>query len=180
MTTRYPTGAVAPLAAALLLTGCALLGGGKPVQLYRFGAPPTASPATGGVVPTPRYTVLLMPVRFAAGIDGDRVLASRGSETLYIKGLRWVAPAPVLFGEEAQASFRARAPWIALTDRRGGAPADHILQIRIDRFEARYDAGAKAPPTIHVEGEAMLGDVRTPGVSSRYRLVAEQQATAGD
>lgn len=181
MTIRCAIGSALPLGAMFVLSGCgALLGGGKPAQLYRFGAPPAAAPATGGVMPATRATLLLTPARFAAGIDGDRLLASRDREALYIKGLRWVAPAPTLFDEAVRAAFRARAPWIALTDRRAGGPADHVLQIRMDRFEARYDAGAKAPPTIRVEGEATLVDARTHGLVGSYRLVAGEQASSPD
>lgn len=172
-----------PVSAGLLLAGCgALLGGGKPDQLYRFGAPqpPTSSEAGGDVVPTARTTLLLMPARFAAEIDGDRVLTVHGSKALYIKGLRWVAPAPTLFDEAVRATFRSRAPWIALTDRRAGGSADHDLQIRMNRFEARYEGGVKSAPTIRVEGEATLVDARTHNPLGSYRLVAEQRASGAD
>lgn len=179
MRTRPPI--IAALAATLPLAGCgALLGGGKPAQLYRFGAPPAAAADAAGVVPSPRATLALMPVRFAAEIEGDRVLAGRDREALYIKGMRWVAPAPTLFAEALRATFRARAPSIALADRGGGGTAGDVLQVRIDRFEARYDDGAAAPPTIHVEGEATLGDPRTRAMIGRYRLVARQRAERGD
>lgn len=179
MTVRRAIGIALPLGAMLVLSGCgALLGGGKPAQLYRFGAPPAAAPDTGGVIPATRVTLLLTPARFAAGIDGDRLLASRDREALYIKGLRWVAPAPTLFDDAVRATFRSRAPWIALTDRRAGGSADSVLQIRMDRFEARYYAGAKAPPMIRVEGEATLVDARTHGLVGSYRLVAGEQASS--
>ena len=181
MTISRMTGRLAPLVAGLLLAGCSLLGGGKPDQLYRFGGAPTAAASdAGGAVPVARYTLLLMPVRFAAEIEGDRVLASRDRQTLYVKGMRWVAPAPILFTQAVRATLRARAPWIAVTDRHAGGPADHVLQIRIDRFEARYEAGPKAAPTIHVEGEATLGDSRTHGPAADYRLVADQVASGND
>ena len=181
MTSRRAIGTALPLGVAFLLSGCgALLGGGKPPQLYRFGTPPAAAPDTGGVIPAARATLLLTPARFAPGIDGDRLLASRDREALYIKGLRWVASAPALFDEAVRATFRSHAPWIALTDRRTGGAADHVLQIRMDRFEARYEAGARAPPMIRVEGEATLVDARTHSPVGSYRLVAEQRASSPD
>lgn len=173
----------APMSAGLLLAGCgALLGGGPPDQLYRFSAasPPKSSGADGRVIPTARTVLLLMPVRFATEIDGDRLLASRGFEALYIKGLRWVAPTPTLFDEAVRSTFRFRTPWIALTDRRAGGPADHGLQIRVDRFEARYEAGPKAAPTIRIDGEATLVDARTHTPIGSYRLLAEQRASSAD
>lgn len=180
MRIRYATAAVMSLATLLSLAGCsALLGGGKPEQLYRFEAPP-AGPLGAGSIEPPRSTLLVMPVRFAAEIQGDRVLASRSQEALYIKGLRWIAPAPILFEQSVRATFRARAPWLAVTERRGGGPADNILQIRVDRFEARYDGGPAAPPTIHVEGEATLSDAVKLNQTSRYRISSVQQAVGGN
>lgn len=184
MRTRHAIGLVALLAAGLSLAGCgALLGGGKPAQLYRFGVPSTVADVPG-VLPAPRATLLLMPIRFAAEVEGDRVLASRERETLYIKGMRWVAPAPTLFTEALRADFRSRAPWIAMTDRGTSSTAanaaDDVLQIRIERFEARYDDGEASPPTIHIGGEATLGDARTHALIGSYRLVAEQRAERRD
>lgn len=172
----------APLAVALLLSGCgSLLGGGKPVDLYRFATPPAVAPAgVSGVLPRSTRTLLVMPVRFAAEIDGDKVLAAQGQKTLYIKGMRWAAPAPVLFAQALTAGFTARVPDVAVVDRRTGANADASLQISIDRFEAQYNGDILAAPIVVIEGRATLIDAKTNLPVGSYRLTATARASANN
>ena len=145
------------LAAMLLLGGCvgSLLGGGKPDALYRFGnAPPAAAPA----LPTPQQrTVVLLKAGFAAEVSGDRLLATHGGSTRYIKGMRWVAGAPGLFTQALAHSFDTRAPALRFTTTQGGDLTGYALALAISRFEAQYGSEAMIdPPTILIEGDATL------------------------
>ncbi len=140
-----------------LLGGCVgkLLGGGKPDALYRFGA--AARVAEISATETAQQTILLEPVRFAAEIDGDRMLAVSGTSTRYIKGSRWVTSGPGQFAEALRRSFAARAPDLRLTGQQGSDRTGSALWVRVGRFEAQYDAPLmESPPTIMMETDATL------------------------
>lgn len=161
-----------PLALLAALAGCVsgVLGGGKPVQLYRLDHmatdPPVAPP-----IPTKRVVVALETVRFAPGIDGDRVLAVRGQQLLYLKDVRWVANAYELFGQALRGSVARRAPALLLTDDRAAAAA--TLQVSVNRFEAVYEdrTDQGAPPVIRIEADARL-IARDRSIIGEQRLAA--------
>ena len=96
------------------------------------------------------------PIDFAAEARSDRILVSRGAETLYLKDARWVTPAPDMLAGLARTVFAAQASEILLTTPRQAAGVDYALQLSVDRFEAVYApaAGKKDPPVVRVEGEA--------------------------
>lgn len=167
---------IGPLLLALASSGCAgLLGGGKPDRLYRFGiSAAAASPSAAIAVPT--RTLILATPAFASEVSGPRLLTVEGGRASYVKDARWVAPAPLLFGAAVKAGFGQRAPWIAMVDRRGKAGGD-VLQLSIARFEADY-AGA-GPPTVRVQGEALLAD-GAGGVRLAAFRIAEEQPAAAD
>ncbi len=161
---------------ALLLSGClGMLIGGKPNRLYRFGAPvvtPTVAP------PAPSRLVVLSPTIFASDVAGARVLTVEGQETSYLKGVRWVSPAPLLFDGALKAGFAARAPWLALAAQRE-KPGGDSLQVSIDRFEASYAGGPGTGPVIRLTGSAVLID----GTSSERIAtlsLSEAQPAAND
>lgn len=169
------------LAAALSLGGCvdALLGGAKRVQLYRLDGqapPPVAAMARDAV---PGRAILLLPVRFAPEIDGDRLLTVRGRTALYIRDARWVAPTPDLFAREMEHIFAVQAPNILLTSARQPSAAHHALQVTIDTFEASYAEGApaEAAPLIRIEGEARLISTTDRRVMAVRRFVATAPAS---
>lgn len=180
MMMRKLRGLAITVAAAMTVSGCvgSLLGGGKPDQLYRFGASSSAAPIAAAAAPQTRRTILLLPVRFAPEIEGDRLLAAQGQEMLYIKDARWVTSAPALFTQALRGGFKERAPDIAIAQPRDAQPADYGLQLRVDRFEARYDAGPQAAPTIHIKGMAALVDLKSRAPVGSYDLAASQVATA--
>jgi ABC-type uncharacterized transport system auxiliary subunit len=152
----------AVLAAAALLSGCALLGGGKPAQLYRFGA----GEAPAATVQAP--VIQLNGITFQSASEGDRLLAFNGSEAFYIARSRWVSPAQELFTQAADRAFdRAGLDLI-----RRGQPQTPVanLSLTVPVFETRYLSGPEAAPTVVVEVEAAmvaLGGERTSLGSTR-------------
>jgi cholesterol transport system auxiliary component len=135
------------------LAGCiSLLPKSNPAQLYRFGvpmaAPPTAAPAPGGVA------VYLANGKFQDESSDDRILTMTGGKAAYIADSRWVSPAETLFDETVARAFDASP--IRLIAR--GQPGRFAYSMRIDvrTFETRYDAGAKAAPTVVVRVHAAL------------------------
>ena len=156
------------LAGALALGGCGVLGGGKPANLYRFGADETVAAAPvevrGG------RTLALSTITFAEESEGDRILTITGGEAAYIKQTRWVAPARDLFTAAAERAFDRAGVRLA----RRGQPfdTDASLVLEVPTFEARYENGAKAAPVVVVEVHASL----VAGIERR--LIGETSFTA--
>ena len=114
-------------------------------------------PAVAGSVRAAPQTVMHVTITFAPEVDGDRLLAMHGQSALYIKGMRWVATAPVLFSEGLTRSFQARAPDLRLTHSLQGEVPNYALAVNVSRFEAQYgDDAMIAPPTIVIESDAIL------------------------
>ncbi|HEX8570673.1 MAG TPA: ABC-type transport auxiliary lipoprotein family protein [Caulobacteraceae bacterium] len=156
------------LAGALALGGCGLLGGGKPANLYRFGA--DAAAATAPVEVRGGRTLALSGITFAEESEGDRILTITGGEAAYIKQTRWVAPAVDLFTAAAERAFNRAGVRLA----RRGQPfdTDASLVLEVPTFEARYENGAKAAPVVIVEVNASLV------AGTERRLIGETTYTA--
>ena len=166
------------IVASASLAGCALLSGGKPAQLYRLSgaaeAPDAAPPPSAA-----SRTILLMPVRIDPAINGDRMLASRGSETSYIARARWVTPLGDQVEQMLRVAVRRRSPSIALLDRRDGLSAPQAIQLTVRRFEARF-AQVDSAPEVIVEGDVQLIDLRTRASVARLEVSTRSQATSSD
>jgi cholesterol transport system auxiliary component len=140
-------------ACAAALSGCiSLLPKTRPAQLYRFGAPHAAGPANP---PGPNaVAVYLSNGKFQEESSDDRILTVTGGKAAYIADSRWVSPAEILFEEAVSRAFDTSP--IRLIAR--GQPGRFAYAERIDvrTFEARYDAGSKAAPTVVVRLHAAL------------------------
>src|SRR5665213_4299505 len=141
---------VAVVALGLMLAGCiSLLPKQKPAQLYRFGvsAPPTAvrTSAQG------RFSVQAVPMSFARDAAGDNILTTTGDQAAYIAGSRWVTSASSLFEAAVTRAFDADGGPARLLARGEAVRPDYTLKLDVRRFEARYDSGQQAPPTVVVE-----------------------------
>ncbi|AQR62435.1 hypothetical protein BZG35_12875 [Brevundimonas sp. LM2] len=147
---------LATAAAAVALSGCALLSSPDPVQLYRFG---DAGAPTNTAVAAEPVQVKLRAVTFPQASRGDRLLGVTGSEAAYIAGARWVSPAEQLYDASLEAAFSAQAQGIRLIGRRELTPTTRLLDIDINRFETRY-AAAGAIPEVVVTARARL--LRSP------------------
>lgn len=141
-------------AAALALSGCALLSTPDPVQLYRFGAVMDA-PSQAGQTPAP-LLVSLRRIEFPQASRDDRILGVTGTQTAYIGGARWVSPAETLFDDSLQAAFAARPDQVRVLDRREPGTTPLVLRVVISSFEARYLNGQQAAPTVVVTARAQL------------------------
>ncbi len=142
-------------AAASLLAGCiSLFPKTEPAQLYRFGAttPQVQETASGG----PSFGVLLTATGFDRAAASDRILTVTGTQAAYIKDARWVTSSVALFDSALQRAFDADQGPARLVDRAEIAKTDYVLKIDVRTFEARYDHGQAAAPTIVVEVHAAL------------------------
>ncbi|MEP6908140.1 MAG: ABC-type transport auxiliary lipoprotein family protein [Pseudoxanthomonas sp.] len=179
MSVLHAGNVVLPIALLGLLGGCAggLLGsGGKPSELYRFGALESGEPTVQ--VSNVQRTVALERVHFAPEIEGDRILAVHDGSARYIKGSRWVTAAPSLFAYAVVQSFQSRAPGLRITASQHGELTGYSLMIYISRFEAQYqDAGMVLPPVIAIEGDATLYGLADRQVISQRHFVTRVAAT---
>jgi cholesterol transport system auxiliary component len=152
-----------PLLAALLagalasgLGGCvSLLPKVQPAQLYRFGAD-VMGPGDGAGEShsgADKTGVVLATVGFPRASTSDGILTVTGDQTAYIGGVRWVAPARLLFQEAVQRAFERHAARAQIVDVGDVGAAGAILRIDVTSFEARYQRGA---PTVVVALTARL------------------------
>lgn len=141
--------------AANLLAGCiSLFPKAEPVQLYRFGVttPQVQEAATRG----PSFGVHVTPTGFDRAAASDRILTVTGTQAAYIKGARWVTSSVALFDSALQRAFDADQGPARLVDHAEIAQTDYVLTLDVRTFEARYDHGQAASPTIVVELHAAL------------------------
>lgn len=163
-------------AVALGLSGCiSLLPKSKPAQLYRF-TPPTAAakaePAANAV------GVFQGGGEFQRESAGDRIVTVTGPKVAYIAEVRWAAPAQVLFDQAMDAAFEASGGHVRLVPRGAPAPTDYVLRTDVRNFETRYEAGAKAAPTVLVRVHALMTRDRARTLVSEQ--VFESRVRAGD
>lgn len=175
----------APVATRLVLAGLLLatLGGcislfptGKPAQMYRFGATSPAAPAASP--DTARVTIRVAPNSFERAAASDRILTVSGDEAAYIAGARWVTAATLLFDAAVTQAFDSQPGPARLLVRDEPVAADYVLKLDVRAFEARYDHGRGAAPTVDVEVYAALvghRDARGTVVSRLFQA----QAPAG-
>jgi cholesterol transport system auxiliary component len=133
-----------------LLVGCiTLLPKQKPAQLYRFGVsgPPAASHTAGQA----RFSVSAAPTNFERAAAGDQILAITGDQAAYVSGSRWVTAAGSLFDAAVTRAFDADTGPARLIPRGEAVRSDYLLKLDVRTFEARYDRGQQAPPTVVVE-----------------------------
>lgn len=163
-------GAVALAAATLsvMLSACvSVFPKQPPANLFRFGmtAPPAAAATSGE-----RFGVLDTMTTFDRAAAGDRILTVSGSEAAYIKGSRWLTPASILFDEAVSRAFDGSGGPARLITHGQMVRADYLLKLDVRAFEARYEHGDKAAPTIVVTVHADLDRVsdRLPAGSRTF------------
>ena len=152
-------------ALALTLGGCVtLFPKAEPEQLYRFGSEAQAAPAGGSA----KYAVLEDSIGFDRLASTDRILTVDGDKVAYIKGGRWAVPAPLLFDASVRRAFdSAGGPDRLIAPGEASRP-DFVLKLDVLRFEARYEQGPAAAPTIVIRIHAALNR------GADHALVAER------
>lgn len=176
---RYPTvlRLLGVAASALALSACvSLLPKSKPADLYRFGQPSdsitqSAQPGAVGVFRTS--------ATFQRESSGDRILTVTSGKVAYLAETRWVAPASVLWDQAVSNAFDADPGPVRLVVRGEPGSADYVMRVDVRNFEARYDHGAKAAPTVVVRVRAIMlrGSDRT---LAGERIFESQVAASGN
>ncbi|MDE2355636.1 MAG: membrane integrity-associated transporter subunit PqiC [Alphaproteobacteria bacterium] len=166
----------AALFAAAGLAGCiSLLPKERPVQLYSFVGPPLAAPAP--LAPGARKVAVRATLSsFERAAASDRLLTADGNAADYIANARWVASAQSLFESALTARFDAASGPAQLLTRSEPAASDARLDLAVTRFEARYDRGPGAPPTVIVEIRASLDAQGASGAGRSQTFIARVPA----
>lgn len=160
-------------AAALALSGCALLSTPDPVQTYRFGG---AAATQGSTVITEPVQVSFRRIEMPAAVQNDRILSVTGAETAYIGGARWVSPASELYTAALENAFVTQATQVRLIGPRELTRSTRALDVDVRAFEARYDAPG-ATPTVVITIRARV--LTLPERSVRAERIFTVEQTAG-
>ena len=150
---RLAAAAGGAVAVSTALAGCVtLFPKATPIPIYRFGAqlPTNAQPAPA------TFTVRSGGLGFDRAAAGDAMLTANGDEVAYIKDARWVTPASQLFEAAVQRAFDAEGGPARYLGPGATGHADYVLRLDVLRFEARYESGAEAAPTVVVRLRAAL------------------------
>ncbi len=167
---RYSARIAASAAIVASLGGCiSLLPKQKPAQLYRFGysTPPAQAPPAA-----PSFTVSQTPTSFDRASAGDLILTVTGDQAAYIAGSRWVTSANTLFDAAVTRAFDAAGGPARLVPHGEPVRADYALKLDVRRFEARYEHGQQAPPTVAVEVYVALVDRTLDTRAAKSRIFA--------
>jgi len=163
-------------AAALSLSGCVTLFPKQvPAQLYRFGI---AAPAEAPAKAEPQISVARANTTFTHGAESDQILTSTGDQVAYVAGARWVAPAVSLFDEAESAAFDQSAIHVRLARRGEMVQAPVGLRLDVETFEARYENGASAAPTVVVRIRAILTHIGDRKVLAAHTFEVSKPAEA--
>ena len=167
----------AALAASLTLGGCiTLFPKAAPVQLYRFGDAPPATEVKGAR-PAP-FNLQRSATLFTRPAQSDAILSSNGTETAYVSGARWVAPAVVLFDEAVGRAFDAPGEPARVTPRGETGLSGLMLKLDVQTFEANYAAGKDAAPTVVVRVRGLLTKSADRSVVAEKTFESKQPADA--
>ncbi len=109
---------------------------------------------------------------------GDRLLTVMNDKVAYIAQSRWVAPAAVLFDEAVLAAFDSAPGAVRLISRGEPARAAYALRLDVRNFEAHYNNGPEAAPTVIVRVRASL--TRANNNEAVAEQMIEASVTAGD
>jgi cholesterol transport system auxiliary component len=162
------------LALGLLTSGCvSLLPKTKPVQLYRL-----SEPAPAPAVPAPPgLTVARASIAFPPESGGDQILTVTGQQAAFIAGARWLEPASLMFDEAVAEAFdQPGSPRLA--GRSENVAVSCTLKLDVRRFEADYDKGPGAAPTVTVSVRAVL--IRNGDRSVAAEKLFEVRQPAGE
>ncbi len=163
---------VAAVLGAVLLSGCAALGGGsRPLDTYELSAasPPPSGPRKRGV-----QILIAEPAALKSLDSVNIVIKPDAGEVQYLKGAQWADRLPKVVQAKLAQSFQS-------SDRVGGVgkpgeglAIDYQVITEIRRFEIRLDGGDRADVELFVR---VLNDRN--GTVRAARTFAAQAAVSG-
>ena len=161
------------VAALVALGGCVTLFPKEtPVPLYRFGDTVQATPASG-----PSFAVRNAGLSFDQAASGDAIVTVTGDQVAYVSGGRWAAPAPMMFSAAVQRGFEASGGQVRLIQPGEAGQARYVMRLAVTHFEARYDNGPTAAPTVVVTLHASLTKSSDQGFAGAQEFRASVPAS---
>lgn len=134
------------LACPLMLNACVtVFPRSEPVELFRFGVEPDHPGRSASSAP---QIVLSRAGSFSPAAAGDRLVAENDGQIVYVRGIRWVAPAEDLFRSAVAQTFQARHGVTYLLQPGDPGTAAYVLRYDVDRFELRYASTGEAPEAV--------------------------------
>ena len=161
------------------LAGCSGLfqSKAKPEQTYYLRAPAARTAATSA----PAIPASVRVIRPAAspGLDTSRIMLVEADHRMnFFSGSRWPATAPELIEALAVQTLRTSGAWVSVGSSGGPFPADYLLQIHVQRFEADYSEGTAGAPVVHVVLECVVGRREGREVLTTFTAAGSAAATA--
>ena len=171
--TRYVTRLTIAAALAASLAACVTLFPKEtPAQLYRFGDHVAASPASG-----PGFAVRDAGLDFDQAAAGDAILAVNGDQVAYLGGARWAVAAPVMFDAAVRRGFDAPGSAVRLIAPGEAGQAKLVMRVIVTHFEARYESGPTAAPTVYVHLRAVLTRTADQSLVDTHPIDAKETAS---
>lgn len=155
--------------------GCiSVLPESEPDTLYRLttAALDGAGPVDGAA------TVLIARLEAPRGLAGDRIAIQRNNQIAYMAGAAWLAPAPDLLHAAIMDAFHESAPAVAPANLTDGVSARFDLILQLRHFEAIYQTGSDAAPTVRAGLRARLIDRDTRSLVDAQTIEVDMAASA--
>ncbi|MED5549918.1 MAG: ABC-type transport auxiliary lipoprotein family protein [Pseudomonadota bacterium] len=152
--TRFLKPALIALGLLPVAACVSLLPESVPVSVYRLSSPEPREWSGN----SENWTIIEIEMPQAPrGLSGDQIALVRDGQSLaYIHGARWIAPAPGLLQSLVIDTFNAEQARLAPARPEDGVRADYELHLDLRQFEADYDHGDSAAPTVRVRIAARL------------------------
>lgn len=160
--------------AALGLGGCVnLLPESTPNAVYRLSSPPPIARRGGD------WTLVRVDMPQAPrGLGGDDVaMLIDGQHLAYMSGAQWIASTPRIVQDLVFDSLHATDGHLSPARPEDGVRSDYELRLDIREFEAAYEQGMDAAPTVRVRFAARMVSQETREFVASEVFVAQVRAS---
>lgn len=159
------------VALSVLLSGCALLGGGsKPLDTYELTAP-----AAGDGKGRGRRQILIAEPSALKALDGQNIVISPAPGNIqYLKGAQWADRLPKVVQARLAETFQRSGEFKGVGRPGEGLAIDYQVIVEIRAFEVRVDGGERADVELFV---SILNDRN--GVVRASRIFTASAPVAG-
>lgn len=133
-------------ALSVLLSGCALLGGSKPLDTYALTAP-----TTGDGKSRSRRQILIAEPSALKALDGQNIVITPSPGVIqYLKGAQWADRLPKIVQARLAETFQRSGSFGGVGKPGEGLAIDYQIIAEIRAFEVRVDGGERADVELFV------------------------------
>ncbi len=134
------------IALSLLLSGCALIGGSKPLDTYELTAPDAAKSRSRS-----RRQILIAEPSALKALDGQNIVIKPSPGVIqYLKGAQWADRLPKIVQARLAETFQRSGNFGGVGKPGEGLAIDYQIIAEIRAFEVRVDAGEHADVELFV------------------------------